>query len=209
MLKNNSLKLKKVLPVILIYVVMVVMALIANIINPGFLSVDNVYSIVKQVAFLGIACIGQTLIILTGGIDLSLRYVILLSNVLAAQMINGREEYTWTTFGFIMLVCVAIGIVNGAGVTFLKIPAMVMTLAMGTVLYGITLLYCKGAPGGHAPDALQGNRLPDQTLFVHFFLGSGFFQKPGPNLIAHPVVQVDKMKLVKIAHQQNPFFSAV
>jgi len=166
MLKNNSLKLKKVLPVILIYVVMVVMALIANMINPGFLSVDNVYSIVKQVAFLGIACIGQTLIILTGGIDLSLRYVILLSNVLAAQMINGREEYTWTTFGFIMLVCVVIGIVNGAGVTFLKIPAMVMTLAMGTVLYGITLLYCKGAPGGHASATLSA--IANQKIFGMF-----------------------------------------
>lgn len=155
MLKNNSLKVKRVLPVIMIYAVMVVLALVANMVNPGFLSRDNIYSIVKQVAFLGIACVGQTLIILTGGIDLSLRYVILLSNVLAAQMINGREEYTWSTFAFIMLVCVIIGVVNGAGVTFLKIPAMVMTLAMGTVLYGITLLYCKGAPGGHASATLS------------------------------------------------------
>ena len=166
MLKNNSLKLKRILPLILIYAVMVVMALVANMVNPGFLSRDNVYSIVKQVAFLGIACVGQTLIILTGGIDLSLRYVILLSNVLAAQMINGREEYTWTTFAFIMGVCVLIGIVNGVGVTFLKIPAMVMTLAMGTVLYGITLLYCKGAPGGHASATLSA--IANQKIFGMF-----------------------------------------
>ena len=81
---------------------MVLLALVANFLNPGFLSGDNIYSIFKQIAFLGIACIGQTLIILTGGIDLSLRYVILLSNVLAAQMINGNESATWPTFAFIM-----------------------------------------------------------------------------------------------------------
>lgn len=147
---------KKILPLILVYAVMIVLAIVANIINPGFLSGDNVYSILKQVAFLGLACIGQTLVILTGGIDLSLRYMILLSNVLAAQMINGQEANTWPTFLFIMGVCVVVGLVNGAGVYFLKIPAMIMTLATGTVLYGITMLYCKGAPGGHASDSLIG-----------------------------------------------------
>lgn len=167
MLKNErALRLKRIIPTIAIYGVMIALALVANFINPGFLSVGNVYSIVKQVAFLGIACIGQTLIILTGGIDLSLRYVILLANVLAAQMINGREEYTWTSFAFIMLVCVVIGIVNGAGVTFLKIPAMVMTLASGTVCYGAILLYCKGAPGGHASESLSA--IANQKIFGMF-----------------------------------------
>jgi len=151
----KSLRMQKILPVALVYAVMVLLALVANFLNPGFLSGDNIYSIFKQIAFLGIACIGQTLIILTGGIDLSLRYVILLSNVLAAQMINGNESATWPTFAFIMGVCVAVGLVNGAGVYFLKIPAMIMTLATGTALYGVTLLYCKGAPGGHASVTLS------------------------------------------------------
>ena len=164
--KENALKIKRIIPIIAIYAVMVALALVANFINPGFLSVGNIYSIVKQMAFLGIACIGQTLIILTGGIDLSLRNVILLANVLAAQMINGKPENTWTTFGFIMLVCVVIGVVNGAGVTFLKIPAMVMTLASGTVCYGATMLYCKGAPGGHASPILTF--LANQKLFGAF-----------------------------------------
>ncbi len=152
---SGSIRLQKVLPVILVYGVMILLALVANFINRGFLSTGNLYSIMKQVSFLGIACIGQTLIILTGGIDLSLRYVILLSNVMAAQMINGLADRTWSTFGIIMAVCVLIGIVNGAGVHYLKIPAMVMTLASGTVCYGITMLYCKGAPGGHASPILS------------------------------------------------------
>ena len=150
-----SLRLHKAVPVLLVYGVMIVLAVVANIINPGFLSAGNLYSIMKQVSFLGIACIGQTLIILTGGIDLSLRYVILLSNVMAAQMINGVASRTWPTFALIMGVCVLIGLVNGFGVYFLKIPAMVMTLASGTVCYGITMLYCKGAPGGHASPVLS------------------------------------------------------
>lgn len=152
---SRSLYIKRILPIIMVYAVMLLLAIVANLINPGFLSRDNIYSILKQVAFLGIACIGQTFVILTGGIDLSLRYVILLSNVLAAQMINGQQGNTWPVFAFILLVCVIIGIVNGIGVHFLRIPSMVMTLASGTTLYGITLLYCKGAPGGHASEILS------------------------------------------------------
>lgn len=149
------LEIKKIMPILLVYAMMILLAIVANIINPGFLSSDNLYSILKQVAFLGIASIGQTLVILTGGIDLSLRYLILLSNVLAAQMINGREANTLSSFFFIMAACIIVGLVNGAGVYFLKIPAMIMTLATGTALYGITLLYCKGAPGGHASESLS------------------------------------------------------
>jgi len=153
-INSRSLAMKRILPIVMVYAMMVVLAIVANIINPGFLSGDNVYSIFKQIAFLGIACIGQTLVILTGGIDLSLRYMILFSNVLAAQMINGQEANTLPTFLFIIVVCIVVGLINGAGVYFLKIPAMIMTLATGTALYGITLLYCKGAPGGHASASL-------------------------------------------------------
>ncbi len=152
---SGSLRLQKAVPILLVYGVMVLLAVVANFINPGFLSTGNLYSIMKQVSFLGIACIGQTLIILTGGIDLSLRCIILLSNVMAAQMINGVAANTWTAFTMIMGACVLIGLINGAGVYFLRIPSMVMTLASGTVCYGITLLYCKGAPGGHASPILS------------------------------------------------------
>lgn len=162
-MNSRSLKIRQILPLLMVYGVMVVLALAANIINPGFLSPDNMYSILKQIAFLGIACIGQTFVILTGGIDLSLRYMILFSNVLAAQMINGQQDKTWSVFALILLISVGVGIVNGFGVHFLRIPAMVMTLATGTVLYGATLLYCKGAPGGHASDVLSA--IANRKLF--------------------------------------------
>jgi len=160
---ERSLQLKQVYPIVLVYGVMIVLAVLANFINPGFLSKDNLYSIFKQTAFLGIACIGQTLVILTGGIDLSLRYVILFSNVFAAQMINGDASKTWSVFTLIILISVAIGIINGFGVYNLKIPAMVMTLATGTILYGATMLYCKGAPGGHASEIMSS--LANKNLF--------------------------------------------
>lgn len=160
---ERSLQLKQVYPVLLVYGVMVALAILANFINPGFLSKDNLYSVFKQTAFLGIACIGQTLVILTAGIDLSLRYVILFSNVFAAQMINGDESKTWSVLAIIVLISIAIGIINGFGVYHLKIPAMVMTLAMGMILYGATMLYCKGAPGGHASEIMS--RLANENLF--------------------------------------------
>ena len=62
--KNQALEIKKILPIILVYAVALVLAVVANIISPGFLALNHIDSIFRQMAFLGIVCIGQTLVIL-------------------------------------------------------------------------------------------------------------------------------------------------
>ncbi len=151
----RQLKLQKILPVVFVYAVMILLAVIINCVSTGFLTVDHIYSILKQAAFLGIVCVGQSLVILTGGIDLSLEYTLLFSNVLAAAIISGQNENTFTALAAVIGVAVLIGLLNGCGVYFLKIPAMIMTLSTGTAVYGLAYIYCNGAPGGFTSDILN------------------------------------------------------
>ena len=83
---ERSLTYKKIMPLILVYAVMVGLSIVANFLNPGFLSLSHIWTIVRQMSFLGIVCIGQTLVILTGGIDLSMQYTLVLCNVVSAQV---------------------------------------------------------------------------------------------------------------------------
>jgi ribose transport system permease protein len=89
--------------------------------------------------------------------------MLLLSNVVSAAIIGGKNENTFTALAAVLGIAIATGLLNGAGVYFLKIPAMIMTLATGTALYGLAFIYCNGAPGGYASEIL-GNMTNSRIL---------------------------------------------
>ena len=152
----------KIMPLFLVYATMVVLLLAANAVSPGFLSVNHLGNVARQASFLGTVAIGQTLIILTGGIDLSTSYLITLTNVVAAQIMNGDNANVLSACVAVIMIGLAAGIANGLGICFLRIPPIVMTLATGNVLLGIAYLYCKGSPKGYrapAIEAIVNNRL--------------------------------------------------
>ena len=141
-------KSKKSIQIIAVYAVMILMLLFGNFAVPGFISVNNISVILREMSFLGICSIGQTLAILTGGIDLSLSNTLLLCNIMSAYIISGSDGNVPRALLTCALVSVVIGIVNFTGVYFLHIPAMIMTLASGSAVYGIAYIYCDGAPKG-------------------------------------------------------------
>lgn len=141
---------EKNLPLVFIYAVIVVLLIAANFIKPGFLSSANISNLLRQSAFLGIVCIGQTLVILSGGIDISVDNMIVLTNVIAAQMMAGKDSNIQSTLITVLIIGVVFGLINGVGVYYLKVPSIVMTLAVGNVLHGAAYIYCNGAPVGYS-----------------------------------------------------------
>lgn len=131
--------------------VLVVVALIAGAIAaPGFLSSNHLSSMGQTAAYVGIIAIGQTLVLLLGGIDLSVPYTINLAAVLLAGfeadgMSSTRNVVTVLAIGL------GIGLVNGLGVALLDINPLVMTLGMNSILQGVSLIYTHGSPVGQAP----------------------------------------------------------
>lgn len=141
-------KSKKSIQVIAVYAIMILMLIFGNIAVPGFISTNNIAVILREMSFLGICAIGQTLAILTGGIDLSLSNTLLFCNIMSAYIVSGSDKNVPAALLVCLLVSTAIGLVNFAGVYLLHIPAMIMTLASGSAVYGIAYIYCDGAPKG-------------------------------------------------------------
>ena len=131
--------------------VFVAVALVAGaIVAPGFLDSNHMSSMAQTASYIGIIAIGQTLVLLIGGIDLSIPYTVNLAAVLlAGYQANGMSSTR--DIATVLGVGACIGLVNGLGVALLDINPLVMTLGMNSILQGITLIYTHGSPIGQAP----------------------------------------------------------
>ena len=147
-LKNNR--------VAMAYIVAVLLVVLGGMINPKFLHLNHLLNILSLSSFLGIVVLAQTIVVLSGGegIDLSVGSIISLSTVIASQVIDGRDARLLPAVLIVLCVGFTIGLVNGAGVSFLRIPPLVMTLAMASVVQGIALVYTQGQPKGRASEIL-------------------------------------------------------
>jgi ribose transport system permease protein len=116
---------------------------------PGFVSASNLSQQLVLASYLGIIAGGQTLVILTGGIDLSIAWNLNLSAILLTQL---SEQMPVFSAAIIALgIASLVGLINGLGIAYLRIPSLVMTLGMNAVLAGVTLVYTNGSPQGDAP----------------------------------------------------------
>jgi ribose transport system permease protein len=116
----------------------------------NFLSPNHLSSLGQTAAYLGIIAIGETIVILLGGIDLSLPYTINFAAILIAGFqADGRSSTV--DIALVLLVGAGIGLANGLSIAFLDISPLVMTLGMNSILQGASLLYSNGSPVGQAP----------------------------------------------------------
>jgi ribose transport system permease protein len=116
----------------------------------NFLSPNHLSSLGQTAAYLGIIAIGETIVILLGGIDLSLPYTINLAAILIAGFQADGKSSTVDIL-LVLLVGAGIGLANGVAVAFLDISPLVMTLGMNSILQGVSLIYSGGSPVGQAP----------------------------------------------------------
>ncbi|MDR0989149.1 MAG: ribose ABC transporter permease [Prevotellaceae bacterium] len=124
--------------------------------SDNFATTDNLFNVLRQVSVNLCISVGMTLVILTGGIDLSVGSMLALSGAVAAGLIrNGVALAGADLFiGFTFLGCVLasllvgalLGFFNGLMVTRFKVPPFVATLAMLTIARGLTMLYTGGYP---------------------------------------------------------------
>jgi ribose transport system permease protein len=116
---------------------------------PGFVSGSNLTQQLVLASYLGIVAGGQTLVILTGGIDLSIAWNLNLAAILLTQL-SEQMPIFWAAVAALGGAAL-VGLINGLGIAYLRIPSLVMTLGMNAVLAGVTLVYTNGSPQGDAP----------------------------------------------------------
>lgn len=120
----------------------------------NFMTVDNLTNVARQSVYLLIVSLGQFIVIVNGGMDLSVGSVVSLTSVVGATAMAGLYAAfpAWPALALLaglgvgLLIGTAVGVVNGLGVSLLRIPPFMMTLGMGSVLFGLTLLVSRGVP---------------------------------------------------------------
>jgi ribose transport system permease protein len=137
------------------YVAVVILIGVGAAIASGFASFDHLLLILNLASFLGLVSIGQTVVILSGGIDLSVSAVVTIAGVVSATIMAGSNDHLFSGIFISCAIGAVIGLINGVGVAYLKINPMVMTLGSTTIVQGLALIYTNGAPKGSAAPLLS------------------------------------------------------
>lgn len=125
-------------------------------VGPDFASLSGLWNILVLASFVALAGAGQGLVVLTGGIDLSIPWVMTLAGILTtAWADNNNAALSWT-IPAVLAIAVGVGVVNGLGVVALGISPVVFTIGMNVILQGVVLVVTNGTPQGQAPPLLKG-----------------------------------------------------
>jgi ribose transport system permease protein len=137
-----------------VWTLVAALVLIAAIVSPDFRTVANLSNVSRQAVVLSIVALGQFVVVLTGGVDLSLGMVVRLTALATAITIDGRDGRTLAGVAVALLIGLAVGVANGFIVTWLRVAAFVATLGTLAVLQGISLVVAS-TPRGQTSDSLS------------------------------------------------------
>lgn len=120
-----------------------------------FFAASNISNIVRQVSINGILAVGMTFVILTGGIDLSVGSVMAFAGTMMAGFMINMDMTPIIAVLLGVLLAALLGYINGVFVSYARIPAIIVTLAMMEVARGLALLYTGGYPLSGLPSSFN------------------------------------------------------
>ncbi len=144
-------------PLSIAVIAILLLLLAGEILSPGFASPRQIVTLLTIAALLGVVAAGQNLVILGGreGIDLSVGGIISFAAFLAGNIMQQNDANILQALVMVLGATFLIGAVTGLGVTFLRIPPLVMTLGMLGVVQGGLVLLTRGVPSGRAAPLLN------------------------------------------------------
>lgn len=160
------------------------LGLVLALVSDRFLTLDNLANIGRQVSINAIIATGMTLVIIAGGIDLSVGAVMTLAMTLCAgAMLAGVPVVL--AIGLALLTGLACGALNGVLIAYLRLPAIIVTLATMEIPRGVALLYTGGYPLTNLPEAfapigrgeLLGLQVPTLVMLVVVLAGHIFLTR--------------------------------
>jgi ribose transport system permease protein len=146
---------------------LIFIVVIMSVASPYFLTQDNIFNVLRGMSTIGVMAIGQTMVIITGGIDLSVGSLLAVSSMLTARLITVHSENA-----LLAVICglsfgLLLGVTNGLVITRFKINPFITTLGMLSIGRGLTYLLATGVKGSVA------SNIPMQNEFI-IFLGNGY-----------------------------------
>ncbi len=150
--------------------ILLLVAVMAILRHDTFFTSENLFNILKQVSLVTIVAVGQTLVMTSGGIDLSVGFNLSLSGVMLAFFIqDGMNPVAAVVLGVLFSVLAGYG--NGIIITKLRLPPFIVTLGMAKIVRGVEYVVTRGYP------------IPIRTPFI-IWSGNGYFGPiPVPTVI--------------------------
>lgn len=162
----------------IVFAIAVAIFITASVALPGFFTPDNLVAIVRSVSVLGILALGMAIIVIGRGIDLSMVAVMAMSVAWYLQMLgNGTPD--GVALALAIGGVLAIGLINGFLVAYAEVPAIFVTLASASFVFGLVRSQMIGSdavpvPAGHWVAELGALRLVDVPIEVFLFAGLAF-----------------------------------
>lgn len=149
--------------VISVSIALIIMTVVFGIINPLFFSLDNITNLLRQVVPIMIIGMGQSFVLITGGIDLSIGSVAGMSCMLSATLMTAGQMNPWLAAFITILACCLVGFFNGILVSKAKLPAFIATLGTMIIARGIAQL----VNGNMNTDGIAENAKGFKDLFYY------------------------------------------
>jgi len=151
-----------------VWVLVIAIVIIAALASEDFRNVRNLANVSRQGVVLSLVALGQLIVVLTGGVDLSLGMVVRLGAISTAVLVAGFDERALPAVLITLLLGIVVGLINGGVVTRLKVPPFIATFGMLAVLQGL-LLVVASTPQGRS-GSLLGNLWVWQIGPVHWIV---------------------------------------
>ena len=154
--QNKNGILKKILKnnVTLICGVLILMIIVASVFSPHFLTLFNLQSLMRDLAFIGMIAVAQSLLLLIGELDLSVGKIATLSGVFGGLLMTTLHVNPFLSFFLALISGAILGAINGLLISGLRLNAMVTTIGMQSLYGGITLVITKGKAITNIPEQI-------------------------------------------------------
>lgn len=136
----------------------------------GFASGRGLNNIMEQAVILAAVAAAQTVVIVGGGIDLSVPWVITGAGVFATMLAGGQNSRLVWVVPVLLAIAAGVGLANGIGVAVVGVPPIVMTMAMNVILSGFVILYGSGASAQAAAPSFLGRVVSGHVAGVPAYL---------------------------------------
>jgi ribose transport system permease protein len=169
---------------IIVAALLIVLIVTGGIVSDRFLTWRNGSNLVQQMAVLGLASLGQTFVILLGGIDLSIGALVSATTVFLANFLEWRPDLVWLAVPLALALAAAVGALNGYFSIRLRVHPLIVTLGMSSIIFGASLSY-RREPGGSIPPGfdtlafgtLWGVPIPAIALLGAFVIAGIWLQR--------------------------------
>ncbi len=149
-----------------VWIALGLLVLVASIVAPATLSHASFSAVLPLTSFLAITALGEMLVIMTGGIDLSIPGTITLASLVVVGVAGKSDDRLVPAILAALAVASLAGLLNGFFIGVLKLNALIVTLAVGGIVYGIAIAYSAGIARESAVPALLSTWLSTQFLDV-------------------------------------------